>query len=89
MATFAPRKNKNYEIPEGYVGVTEGIVMPGDLNWQPSIGKFTSPDENHFGQEIGNFYAVVRKVEEVESIKIRINKNPKGLSKLAKVAIKK
>lgn len=63
MASFILRSGKSYELPKGYVGVTEGNVITGDLNWSPSKNIFTLPHPNDYGQNIGNFYAVVRKIK--------------------------
>lgn len=85
MASFIPRSGKSYELPKGYVGVTEGELIDGDLNWDPTKKVFTLAHPNHSGQDIGNFYAVVRKIKREYKTTISMNNNISVLGVITRI----
>lgn len=58
-------KSNNHPAPkEGYVIVTEGTLLPGDLVWDKHNYSWGAPDEIDLlciGRDIPHYYAVCRK----------------------------
>lgn len=77
--------------PSGYEHITNGHIQIGDKYWFWNHERFADVGTMLPGTNIGpgDGRYIIRKAKEVESIKIKINKNPKGFSKLARIAIKK
>lgn len=77
--------------PSGYEHVIKGTIQIGDQYWYWDQDRFAGVGTSLPGTNIksGDGRYIIRKAKEAKPIKIKINKNPKGFSKLARVAIKK
>lgn len=77
--------------PSGYRHITNGHIQIGDKYWYWNQERFANVGTALPGTGIalGDGRYIIRKIQEIESINIRINKNPKGLSRLARIGIKK
>lgn len=89
MSEIIERHGHSLHIPEGWEEVTEGKIKSEHMFYNGASHEFeVAQGKWKIGSLVAEYICIIKKIDKPQ-IKPKINKNPKGLSRLALIAVKR